>query len=91
MFDQNLEIKNFLKKIGVKEEYIELRRQNLKKFFEIGFPSKKQELEPVPKIQVTFGLSLYIARQAASKSCIILTFALEKNWERGFLIKLFIS
>ena len=43
MFDQNLEIRNFLKKIGVKEEYIELRRQNLKKFFEIGFPSKKQE------------------------------------------------
>ena len=43
MFDQNLEIRNFLKKIGVDEENIELRRQNLKKFFEIGFPSKKQE------------------------------------------------
>ena len=43
MFDQNLEIRNFLKKIGVKEEYIESRRQNLKKFFEIGFPSRKQE------------------------------------------------
>ncbi len=43
MFDQNLEIRNFLKKIGIKEEYIDLRRQNLKKFFENGFPSKKQE------------------------------------------------
>ena len=43
MFDQNLEIRDFLKKIGVDEENIELRRQNLNKFFEIGFPSKKQE------------------------------------------------
>ena len=43
MFNQNLDIRNFLKKLGVKDEYIDLRRQNLKKFFEIGFPSRKQE------------------------------------------------
>jgi len=43
MLNQNLDIRNFLKKLGVKDEYIDLRRQNLKKFFEIGFPSKKQE------------------------------------------------
>ena len=42
MFNQNLDIRNFLKKLGVKDEYIDLRRQNLKKFFEIGFPSRKQ-------------------------------------------------
>ena len=43
MLNQNLDIRNFLKKLGVKDEYIDLRRQNLKKFFEIGFPSRKQE------------------------------------------------
>ena len=43
MFNQNLDIRNFLKKLGVKDKYIDLRRQNLKKFFEIGFPSRKQE------------------------------------------------
>ena len=43
MFNQNLDIRNFLKKLGVKDEYIDLRRQNLQKFFEIGFPSRKQE------------------------------------------------
>ena len=43
MFNENLDIRNFLKKLGVKDKYIDLRRQNLKKFFEIGFPSRKQE------------------------------------------------
>ena len=38
-------------------------------FLIIFLPSKKHEFDPVPSMQVIFGLLLYIAMHAASKSC----------------------